>query len=152
MKPTHTLLYITDDLSTVDSNARKLEGAGLEVVSASSISDAVALLFVSRRVEAVVLDKRSDPQTTLDLARVLKSFRDVPVILVSPKSIDPLPKCIDASVCMDNFAGEMPRLVEAMLKVPDSARGRSNDPFAKNNRASLQEQQNFPQKDSRHRL
>jgi DNA-binding NtrC family response regulator len=149
MKSTHTVLYITDDLSTVDLTAWKLDGTGLEFVSTNT-SDAVALLFVNRRVEAVVLDKRREPHAAIDLARVLKSFRDIPLILVSANSIDSLPKCVDACVCIDDVVGEMPRLIEAMLKLPDSALGRSNDPFAKNSCACLQEQQPFPEKDSRH--
>lgn len=152
MMPTHTVLYVTDDLSTIKSSERKLEGAGLEIVSTASASDAVALLFVNRRVEAVVLDRQLDPQTTLGLARVLKSLRDIPVILVSAKSIDPLPKAVDACVCLNDVIGELPRLIEAILELPDSALGRSNARLAKNDCTRLQEQQGFPEKDSRHRL
>ena len=149
---THAVLYVSDDLSTVDSSALELEGAGLEIVSTTSTSDAIALVFVNRRVEAVVLDKQRDTQTSLGLARVLKSLRNIPVILVSTKSIYPLPKSIDACVCLNDVVRELPRLVEAILGLPDTARGSSNDPVPKNDRDCLHEQESFPEKHSRHRL
>jgi DNA-binding NtrC family response regulator len=125
MMSTHTILYISDDLSAADSYARKLKGTGLDLVSTSSASDAAALLFVNRRFEAVVLDQRKNSQTHLDLARVLKSFRNIPIILVSTQVVEPLPTSVDALVCVNDEMEELPRMIEAILGMPGAVRGRS---------------------------
>jgi DNA-binding NtrC family response regulator len=124
MMSTHTVLYISDDLSAADSYARRLKGTGLDLVTARSASDAAALLFVNRRVEAVVLDQRKNSASYAGLARVLKSFRDIPIILVSTQVVDPLPTSVDALVCLNDQIEELPQMIEAILGTPDALRGR----------------------------
>jgi DNA-binding NtrC family response regulator len=119
---THTVLYISDDVLAADSCARRLKGTGLELVSTTSASDAIALLFVNRRLEAVLLDQRKHSQPHLGLARVLKSFRDIPVILVSTQMVEPLPTSVDACVCVNDEIEELPQMIEAILELPNAVR------------------------------
>ena len=50
------------------SIAAELEGAGYEVIEATNLQTAAALLFVSRRVEVVVFDAASDQIGVCSLA------------------------------------------------------------------------------------
>jgi hypothetical protein len=56
------------------SIASELEGAGYEVIEARNLSAASALLFVHRRVEAVVIDATSD-RIAAELAKTLSAIR-----------------------------------------------------------------------------
>jgi DNA-binding NtrC family response regulator len=122
MMSTHTVLYVSDDLLAADSCSRRFKGAGLELVSTSSASDAIALLFVNRRFEAVLLDQRKNSQASLGLAQVLKSFRDIPIILVATQVVEPLPASVDACVCVNDDIEELPHMIEAILGMPNAAR------------------------------
>ena len=94
-----TILYIFD--SGKDSNAAfaALRAAGYEVVSTSSVMQAIALLFLLHPIAAVVLDHRAPELTSFDVAQSLKAVRpDVPIILLCLDQIDRLPPSVDACV------------------------------------------------------
>jgi hypothetical protein len=59
---------------TEPSIAGELERAGYEVTEAHNLSTASALLFVHRRVEAVVIDAASD-QIASELAKTVSAIR-----------------------------------------------------------------------------
>ena len=115
-----TVLYISDKTKTVpgDPVTRALRNAGYEVVSADSSSEGVALLFLMHSVAAVVLHDQLGERSGVDLARTLRSIRPkVAIILLSPKQIDCLPPCVDASVSLsqpfDVVTSTVRRLVAA---------------------------------------
>ncbi len=97
---TATILCVADDVST-DSLLPTLRNAGYELLVAGNAAQATALLFIHRRIEAVVLDQRTKERTGLGLARVMRSLRaDVPILLLSRETLNPLPRCLDACICV----------------------------------------------------
>ncbi len=98
---TPTILCVVDDGASDESLLPTLRNAGYEVLVTGSAPQATALLFIHRRIEAVVLDQRAKQRTGLRLARVMRSLRaDVPILLLSREMLDPLPRCLDACVCV----------------------------------------------------
>jgi len=118
----HTILCVADNISSAQSLAARLQQAGYAAHSAASASQATALLFVNRSVEAVVLDQRTKPDTGLTVARLLRSFRrDIPILLLSADVVDPLPSCIDGAVCTTaGIEGLLPML-DLVLDAPPTA-------------------------------
>jgi len=92
-----TILYVVSDQATSnDSVAMALEASGLNVVSTSSSTQAIALLFVMQSVAAVVLRWR---QTSRDLARKLRAIcPEVPIIFLGCEQVYDLPSDVDAFV------------------------------------------------------
>ncbi len=111
-RPRLTLLYVTDEPSASETLERKLRLADYDSVVTSSSVQAVAFLFVNRRINAVVLDQQTRERPSLALARTLHSVRaDVPILLLSPGLLEPLPACLDACVQADrDFASLVPIL------------------------------------------
>ena len=72
----HVVLLVGLDraFETEPSVASELESAGYEVIEAYNLSTASALLFVHRRVEAVVIDAASD-QIAAELAKTVSAIR-----------------------------------------------------------------------------
>ncbi len=100
-----TLLYVTDDPSAQASLERSLSRAAFDSVLTSSSVQALALLFVNRKISAVVLDQQLKARPSLALARAMRSLRpDVPIVLLSPETMKELPNCLDACVCTDRDA------------------------------------------------
>ncbi len=98
---TPTILCVADDVATNDSLLPTLRHAGYELLVTGSATQATALLFIHRRIEAVVLDQRTKERTSLGLARILRSLRaDVPILLLAREMLDPLPRCLDACICV----------------------------------------------------
>lgn len=92
MSPKRTILFVAEDLSATNSIIRKLKTSGFHLVSASRSTAALAKLFSTRKVEAIVLDQR-ETKINLSLAKFIKSFRAaMPVILLSTQLLDPLPR------------------------------------------------------------
>lgn len=122
MNSKHTILYIAENQTPDTSIIGKLKNSGFELISASKATEAVAKLFANRKVEAIVLDQRSMSTISLGLAKFIKSFRAaLPVILLSTQLVDPLPRCIDAGVCLhDELAGLVPT-IELLLDSADVA-------------------------------
>jgi DNA-binding NtrC family response regulator len=122
MNPKRTILYVAKDLSLSNSIIGKLKSSGFKLISANRATEAVAKLFAHRRVEAIVLDQRATEKISLGLARFIKSFHAaVPVILLSTQLVDPLPRCIDAGVCVHDDLGSLVPTIELLLDSPDAA-------------------------------
>jgi DNA-binding NtrC family response regulator len=121
MNPRHTILYVGENLASDNSIIGRLKSAGYNMVSASRSTEAVAKLFANR-IEAIVLDQRSTEKINLGLAKFVKSFRAaVPVILLSTQLLDPLPRCIDAGVCVQEELSGLVPTIELLLDSPDAA-------------------------------
>src|SRR3954467_7827155 len=115
MNSKRTILYVTENLAADNSIIGKLRNSGLNLTSASRSTEAVAKLFANR-IEAIVLDQRSTEKINLGLAKFIKSFRAaVPVILLSTQLLDPLPRCIDAGVCMQEELSGLVPMIELLL-------------------------------------
>ncbi len=98
---TSIILWISDDLFTSGSVACSLERGGYELRITANACHAAVLALLDRRIEAVVLDQRLKRRPSLGLAWVLRSLRaDVPIVLLSSEVLEPLPRCIDACVCV----------------------------------------------------
>ena len=122
MNPKRTILYIVENRALDNSIIGKLKSSGFELISASRATEAVAKLFANRKVEAIVLDQRATAQISLGLAKFIKSFRAaVPVILLSTQLLDPLPRCIDAGVCLQDEIGGLVPTIRLLLDSPDAA-------------------------------
>ncbi len=113
---TTTILCVTDDTTANGSVLEALRDAGYEVLVASSAAQAAALLFIHRRIEAVVLDQRLKDRASIRLVRLLRSLRsDVPILLLSRDVLDPLPRCIDACVCVGQELGSLLPILHTMV-------------------------------------
>jgi DNA-binding NtrC family response regulator len=122
MNPKHTILYVGRDLTSGNPIFKKLKASGFNLVSASRNSEALAKLFANSGVEAIVLDQRATDKLSLGLAKFVKSFRAaVPVILLSTQLIEPLPRCIDAGVCIHDELGGLVPTIEMFLDGADTA-------------------------------
>ena len=120
--PTRTILYVARDLAAGSCIISKLRNANFNLISASKAPEAIAKLFTNRRVEAIVLDQRATDKVNLGLAKFVKSFRAaVPVILLSTQLIEPLPRCIDAGVCLQDELGGLVPTIEMFLDGGDAA-------------------------------
>ena len=122
MNPKRTILYVADDLSSSNSIIGKLTSSGFELIRARKGAEAVAKLFTHRKVEAIVLDQRETTRVSLGLAKFIKSFwAAMPVILLSTQLLDPLPRCIDAGVCLQEELGGLVPTIELLLDSSDAA-------------------------------
>jgi len=93
------ILYLSHRSSRICSVRSALEATGHDVVSTTSATEAIALLFLMQSVVAIVLNEKARKQTRFDIARSLRAVRpQVPIIVVSHTAIDPLPDCVDACV------------------------------------------------------
>ena len=122
MNPKRTILYVARDLTLSHSIIGKLKSSGFKLISANKATEAVAKLFAHRKVEAIVLDQRATEKISLGLAKFIKSFHAaVPVILLSRQLVDPLPRCIDAGVCLHDDLGSLVPTIELLLDSPNGA-------------------------------
>src|SRR5436305_12346012 len=120
MNPKPTILYINENRAADNSIIGKLKSSGFELISAGRATEAVAKLFANRKVEAIVLDQRATEQISLGLAKLIKSFRAaVPVILLSTQLLEPLPRCIDAGVCLHDDLGGLVPTIQLLLDSPE---------------------------------
>ena len=96
---TETILYISDQPTGGDSELAALKAADYDVLSTNSSTQAIALLYISRSVVAIVLHRRAREQARLDIARSLRAIHpDIPIVLLCRDQIDRLPPCVDACV------------------------------------------------------
>ncbi len=113
---TSIILWVSDDLFTSDSVASSLERAGYQLRITSSACHAAVLALLDRRIEAVVLDQRLMERTSLSLAWVLRSLRaDVPIALLSSAILEPLPRCLDACVCVGQEIESLLTVLHALV-------------------------------------
>ncbi len=96
-----TVLCVNDETSN-GATPERLRQAGFEVFTARP-RQAVAILFVNRRLNAVVLEDYGNQEAACALAALLHSIReDIPIVLVSSSLLDRLPSGVDACVRPDS--------------------------------------------------
>jgi len=94
----NTVLYISDDTNDSKPLLAALKETGCEVVK-TSLTQAVALLYVMHAVIAVVLDERSSEHASFDVAQSLRKIRpNIPVMIECRDQIDgsPVSDCMSA--------------------------------------------------------
>jgi DNA-binding NtrC family response regulator len=90
------ILYVSDQPASSNSVSAAVKGAGYDVVSTNSPSQAIALLFLMRSVAVVVLNQRAREQTSFDLARRLQAMRPDVLIIPLCDQLNRLPSCVAA--------------------------------------------------------
>src|SRR5258708_5796096 len=93
-----TILYIADQTANGSPVLTALKATGYEVVSTNSPSQAIALLYILRRVVGVVLNRRMREQNGTDVARSLRAIRPDVAILLCTEQVKRLPSSVDAWV------------------------------------------------------
>jgi len=95
-----SILYLSDQATNSSSVATALKATGHEVVSTDCSTKAISLLFLVKSVAAVVFHAQERMQKCFAWACSMRTLRpEITIILLSCKQIDPLPPCVDASVC-----------------------------------------------------
>jgi hypothetical protein len=113
----HSVLCIVGNTTDTKAVAATIRLAGYEPLTTSDWNQGIALCFVNRQIEAVVLDYREKESVGICLAQVLCSIRsDVPILLITTKIIDPTPKGIDVCVCAGQSAEELSPVLQTLIK------------------------------------
>lgn len=95
---TYTILCLSNDPAAIASRLHDQ----CELLTTSSASQAMAYLFINRRIDAVIVDQRSQPRANPGIVRLLRSIRaEVPVVLLSPDLLQPLPRGVAACLSGD---------------------------------------------------
>lgn len=116
-----TILYISGYATGSDSVFAALETSGYEVVSTTSLRQAIALLYVIHSVAGVVLHPGAGDQTSFDTARSLRTIHpDARILLLCPDQIDPLPSCVDARVSTEQPLEKLASEVRSQLMAKPS--------------------------------
>jgi hypothetical protein len=105
----NTILYISDQENHCSSLLPALKEAGCQVVSTSSPTEGIALLYVMRSVAAVVLDRIAAEHASFNVAQRLREIRpNVPVVLQCGDETDRSPSstesCVNRESSSDNFS------------------------------------------------
>jgi CheY-like chemotaxis protein len=81
--------------------AAELRNAGYDVLVSSNVSEAVGLVFVSRRIEAILINSYGEPTTGLEVAGRMRAINPRIPILVVEADPDGQPSGPDSqkSVC-----------------------------------------------------
>ncbi len=96
-----TVLCVCDD-GREGVTSQRLRQAGFEVCTARP-RHAVAIFFVNRRLDAVVIEDSGSKEAACALAALLRSIRkEVAIVLVSSSSPEHLPGGVDACVTPEN--------------------------------------------------
>ncbi len=106
-----TLLYVSDE-GLDGGSAQRLAQAGYEVCTARP-RQAVAILFVNRRIDLVIIEDLNDNRAACELAELLRSIRpDVPIALLSRLVLGQDQNAIEACVSPadDTLAGVLAEL------------------------------------------
>jgi CheY-like chemotaxis protein len=110
----NAIIYISEKATSSTSALAVLEETGYEVVSTTSPTVGVALLYAMRSVAAVLLDNRAREQATFDVAKSLRRIRpNIPIILLSGDQIDASPSGTDLGVSADELTSALQHVLTA---------------------------------------
>ena len=110
-----TVLYISDQRTCSQEISGALNAAGFEVVAANRFTQAVALLYILRSVDAVVL--QVGKQAALDVRSVRAMCPDVPIVLLGRSQTYLLPSGADTYI---NAAQALTTLAAAIQHIAAS--------------------------------
>lgn len=84
MTSKRTVLYVADSQPFHSAAVGELRAEGYEVVKTENLRQAIALLFLNRKIEAVVIQACADEADFLRAARTLRSIRlEIPIIAIA---------------------------------------------------------------------
>lgn len=110
----NTILYISSRANSGDSVLDALKEKGYEVVTASSPTEGVALLYVFHPIVAVVLGKRAREQAAFDVAQSLKQIRpNIPIVELCGDRTDGSSSRTNKCVSTDKIASALQYLLAA---------------------------------------
>ena len=110
----HTVLYIRDPANRSNSVLAAIKESGCQVVSTSSPTEGVALLYILGQVAAVVLDSQVGEHATFDVAQSLSRIRpSVPVMLQCGDLIDRTRSSTESCVSTDELTSALEHLLTA---------------------------------------
>ena len=108
----NTVLHISDPANSRNSVLVALKDTGCEVVSTNSPREGVALLYIMRSVDAVVLDMRAREQADFDVVQSLKQVRpNVPLMLLCGDQSESSPPCADKCESTDKLISALQHLL-----------------------------------------
>ncbi len=111
------ILCVTDDDSPTNALVATLREAGYELLTTGSMARATALLFLHRKLEAVVLDQRGNAAISLRLPRLLRSLRaDIPILLLAREVVEPLPNYLDACLCVGQELTSLLPILDTLVR------------------------------------
>jgi len=114
------MFLVVRDKTESNSLFRVLQDAGYELTTTTNQSQALAMLFVMKSVDAVIVDQRGEEHASFDLPRHLRGLRrDVPIVLLSHEPLPQLPDCVDACVSDQE---PLEKLVQVLDEVVDHSR------------------------------
>jgi DNA-binding NtrC family response regulator len=109
-----TILYISGLSDGSDSVLDALKQTSCQVVTASSPTEGIALLYIMHSVAAVVIDNRAKEQASFDLSESLKHVRpNVPVVLPCGDQAESSSARTDGCVSTDKLASALQHLLSA---------------------------------------
>jgi hypothetical protein len=118
----HSVLCIVGSTTDIHAVVATVRLAGYEPLTTSDWNQGIALYFVNRQLEAVVLDYREKESVGICLAQALRTLRaDVPILLITTKMIDPTPKGIDVCVCAGQNPEELSPVLQTLIRTTGCA-------------------------------
>jgi CheY-like chemotaxis protein len=111
-----TILYVSDQTANSNPVLAALKATGYEVVFTNSATQAIALLYLMRRVVGVVLNRRATEQNRIDVERSLRALRpDVPIVVLCTNPSSGLPSYVDACVDVKQPLAKLTAAVRRLL-------------------------------------
>jgi DNA-binding NtrC family response regulator len=110
----NTILYISEQAAGNKPLVDALKCVGYDVVTTSSPSQAVALLFLMYSAAGVVLSRHLTQHASFDVAHSLRTVcPQIPIILLCDGAVEPTP-CVDSCLGTEE---PLEKLVEAVRRV-----------------------------------
>lgn len=115
MMDQRTILYISGGAKGNGSAFAALQETGYEVLSTSSPTEAVAMLYIMRACAAVVIDDRARAAANFDVAQSLRKIDPgVRVIPLCGEQIDSSSLVTDACVTADKLASALQNVLATL--------------------------------------
>lgn len=112
MEHRRTILYIFDRSNRNNSVLAAIKETGCEVLSADSLTQGVALLYILGQVSAVLLDSQVTKHANFDVADSLRKLRpEVPVVLKCCDQIHSSLSLTESCISTD----ELPAVLQHLL-------------------------------------
>lgn len=112
MMDQRTILYISDGAEDNGSVFAALRETGCEVLSTSSPTEGVAMLYIMRGCAAVVIGDRAKEGANFDVAQTLRKIDPrVPLIPLCGDQIDSSPLPTNTCVSADKLASALQRVL-----------------------------------------
>jgi DNA-binding NtrC family response regulator len=123
----NTILYVSDPAASNKLLVEALKSAGYDVVSTSSASQAVALLFLMYSAAGVVLSHDVTEHASFDVVHSLRMLcPQIPIIILCDGQTEPVPSgelCVGARETLEKLVDTVQRLLSGSQHMPERCRG-----------------------------